>query len=82
MANKGVKILIFILMILIIGAGAVLAYKIVQDKEKEEIVEEEKSQALEVILEQKEVQIFKGNNRPIAIMIDNHNKAWPQARTK
>ena len=27
----------------------------------------------------KEVQIFKGNDRPIAVMIDNHNGAWPQA---
>ena len=27
----------------------------------------------------KTVQIFKGNDRPIAVMIDNHNDAWPQA---
>ena len=29
--------------------------------------------------EKKEVQIYKGNDRPIAVMIDNHNQAWPQA---
>ncbi len=29
--------------------------------------------------EQKEVQIFKGNDRPIAIMIDNEKPAWPHA---
>ena len=34
MEGKGVKILIVILVILIIGAGATLAYKIMQDKEK------------------------------------------------
>ena len=27
----------------------------------------------------KEIQIFKGNDRPIAVMIDNHSGAWPQA---
>jgi len=26
-----------------------------------------------------ELQIFKGNNRPIAVMIDNEKGAWPQA---
>lgn len=28
---------------------------------------------------EKEVQIFKGNDRPIAIMIDNEKPAWPHA---
>ena len=82
MEGKGVKILIIILVILIIGAGAILAYKITQDKEK---IEEEQSQTqkeenvLTAEVETKKVQIYQGNDRPIAVMIDNHNGAWPQA---
>ena len=29
--------------------------------------------------EEKKVQIFQGNERPFAVMIDNHKDAWPQA---
>ena len=74
----GVKILIAILVILIIAAGAVLAYKIMQDKDNQEVVAEENN-VLTATIEEKEVQIFKGNDRPIAVMIDNHDDAWPQA---
>ena len=74
----GVKVLIAILVILIIVAGAVLAYKIMQDKDNQEVVSEENN-VLTATIEEKEVQIFKGNDRPIAVMIDNHDDAWPQA---
>lgn len=74
----GVKILIAILVILIIVAGAILAYKIMQDKDNQEVVAEENN-VLTAVVEEKEVQIFKGNDRPIAVMIDNHDDAWPQA---
>ena len=74
----GVKVLIAILVILIIVAGAVLAYKIMQDKDNQEVVSEEDN-VLTAVVEEKEVQIFKGNDRPIAVMIDNHDDAWPQA---
>ena len=74
----GVKVLIAILIILIIAAGAVLAYKIMQDKDNQEVVAEENN-VLTATIEEKEVQIFKGNDRPIAVMIDNHDDAWPQA---
>ena len=76
--NGGVKGLIAILVILIIAAGAVLAYKIMQDKDNQEVVSEENN-VLTAVVEEKEVQIFKGNDRPIAVMIDNHDDAWPQA---
>lgn len=77
-SKNGTKILIIILVILILVAGGMLAYKIVKDKNnKETAVEEEKP--ITVALEEKEVQIFKGNDRPIAVMIDNHSDAWPQA---
>ena len=74
----GVKVLIAILVILIIAAGAVLAYKIMQDKDNQEVVAEENN-VLTATIEEKEVQIFRGNDRPIAVMIDNHDDAWPQA---
>lgn len=74
----GVKVLIAILVILIIVAGAILAYKIMQDKNNQEVVAEENN-VLTATIEEKEVQIFNGNDRPIAVMIDNHDDAWPQA---
>ena len=73
MRGKGIKVLIAILIILIIVAGGCLAYKIYQDKNKP-VANEEGAEVVE-----KQVQIFKGNDRPIAVMIDNHKDAWPQA---
>lgn len=79
MQKGGVKALIAILVVLIIVAGAVLAYKITQDKNNKETVAEENEVLTAEIEEKKEVQIFNGNDRPIAVMIDNHSGAWPQA---
>lgn len=78
MKKGGVKVLIVILIVLIIAAGGVLAYKIIKDKENTETVAEENN-VLTAAIDGKEVQIFKGNDRPIAVMIDNHSDAWPQA---
>ena len=78
MEKGGVKVLITILVVLVIVAGAVLAYKITQDKQDTEAVSNE-NELLTPEEEEKTVQIFKGNDRPIAIMIDNHKDAWPQA---
>lgn len=76
--KAGTKVLITILVILIIVAGGILAYKIVKDKENEETATSEDN-IITAELEEKTVQIFKGNDRPIAVMIDNHSDAWPQA---
>ena len=78
MEKGGVKVFIVILVILIIAAGAVLAYKITQDKNNTEAISEEQ-EPVATVEEEKEVQIYNGNDRPIAVMIDNHNGAWPQA---
>ena len=78
MQRGGVKVLIVILVILIIVAGVVLAYKITQDKSNTETISEEPNNE-PVPVEEKQVQIYSGNDRPIAVMIDNHNGAWPQA---
>ena len=82
--NKKSKtaILIIILLLIIISAGGFLAFKIIGDSNKDNIqetgkIEENKT---EVVPEkEKEIEIFKGTNRPIAVMIDNHSGAWPQA---
>lgn len=80
MSEKGgVKILIAILVILIIAAGVILACKIMKDKNKETTAVTEENKVLTAAVEEKKVQIFKGNDRPIAVMIDNHKDAWPQA---
>ena len=80
--KNGTKMLIVVLALLIIGAGGALGYKIIKDKEEQKpaIAEEgvEKN-IMTAVIEEKEVQIFKGNDRPIAVMIDNHSDAWPQA---
>lgn len=75
----GVKALIIILVILIIAAGAILGYKLVKDKENKETAVVEENIPEPQIKEEKTVQIFKGTDRPIAVMIDNHSDAWPQA---
>ena len=82
--DNGAKVLIVILVILIIIAGGMLAKKITDDKENTEAYVEEpiagtQEESEETIEVAKTVQIFKGNDRPIAVMIDNHNDAWPQA---
>ena len=80
MNNKSVKILIVILIILIIISGGILANKIIKDKEKNNT--EEASEENEILVgevKEKEIKTFKGKDRPIAVMIDNHKGAWPQA---
>lgn len=77
MEKGGIKALIIILVILIIVAGGALAYKISKDKENNDT--ETEVSKVEEPKKEKEVQVFNGNERPIAIMIDNHSDAWPQA---
>lgn len=77
MEKGGIKALIIILVILIIAAGGTLAYKISKDKENNN--SEPEVSKVEEQKKEKEVQVFKGNERPIAVMIDNHSDAWPQA---
>jgi len=76
----GTKKIIALLVVLIVIAGGVLAFKMIQDKPEEETVAEEKSEEVtEAKVEEKKVQIYQGDDRPIAVMIDNHSDAWPQA---
>ena len=75
----GTKILIAILVILIIVAGWVLGSKILKDKENEQTVASEENTIMPSEIEEKTAKIFSGKDRPIAVMLDNHNEAWPQA---
>ena len=73
--KKGTKIAIIVLAIIIVVAGGILAYKILLDNQpKEENIAVTEPEKKEI----KEAQIFKGTDRPIAVMIDNHSDAWPQ----
>ena len=82
--SNGTRNLIIILIVLIIIAGGYLAFRIISDNNqnpttvanttKTEEGEEEKQEP-----EEEKVKIFSGNDRAIAVMIDNHKGAWPQA---
>ena len=83
--NKSIKILVIILVLLIVVAGVLLAIKIIGDANKQEVdqnvelAKENTQQNDTTVVEVKEPQIFKGTDRPIAVMIDNHKGALPQA---
>ena len=84
MKNKDIIILISVLAVLVIVAGGILIYKIITQKdnniiENGEITETNTDEEEVLVVPQKEVQIFTGDDRPIAVMIDNHSGAWPQA---
>lgn len=72
------KLLIIMLLLIIIVAGGILAYKIIKDREDTQTVAEDDN-IIVAQVEEKEIQTFKGNDRPFAVMIDNHSDAWPQA---
>ena len=82
MKSNGVKILLILLVLVILVAGGLLIAKYLQDgnliivnAQKDVTNTEEESKVVEI----KEPQIFKGTDRPIAVMIDNHKAAMPQA---
>jgi len=83
---KNKKILIpIIISILIIDLGLLSStiysnYLLKQENNKEknnEVINNEQEE--NKVVENKEVQIFKGDDRPIAVMIDNEKPAWPHA---
>lgn len=81
MKKKGIIALVVILVVLVIVAGVLLAMKVVGDNKKNEPTNELGMEELPVTppKEEKTPQIYRGNNRPVAVMIDNHKDAWPQA---
>ena len=81
MKNIGIKILVVVLVLLIIAAGVLLGIKLTKGKDNilqvgEDVNSDENNTT---VVELKEPKIFKGTDRPIAVMIDNHKGAMPQA---
>ena len=79
--KKKSSILLIILAVIVILAGGVVAYKYLTRENPEETNEilEVGAEEEPLVVPEKEVKIFKGTDRPIAVMIDNHSGAWPQA---
>ena len=82
--KKSSNSLLIILAILVIAAGILVAYQyLIRDRatlgELQEPASDNVSENETLVVPEKEVQIFKGTDRAIAVMIDNHSGAWPQA---
>ena len=79
--SMGIKILVAILVVLIAVAGILLGMKMMKNNEIEGNIQTGKTNEDEgtTIVEVKEPKTFKGTDRPIAVMIDNHKGAMPQA---
>lgn len=77
------KILILLIILLIILLAGLLGIKVantyIENNQSTENKQENVIIETEPIVEEKEVQIFNGNSRPIAVMIDNVGDARPQA---
>lgn len=79
--NEGKKtkvVFVIIATIIIVIAVAITLYMI---KENETVVPttEANDTTTQTSEPEKQVQIYKGTDRPIAVMIDNNTNAWPQA---
>ena len=76
------KAIVIVLLLIIIVAGGILGYMIYRDRVNGPIDlgtelfkwNDEEAQAKTV----KKIQIYQGDERPIAVMIDNHKAALPQ----
>ena len=79
--KKSIIFLIIILIILAIMAGGLFIYKKLNKGQVEETINnvEDIEEEEPLIVQQKQVKTFSGDDRPIAVMIDNHSGAWPQA---
>lgn len=81
--KKLIMPIIVIFMIAVIAIGAVFIHKYLHMDKKptstETIPADVEAEEEVLVVEEKELEIFKGNDRPIAVMIDNHSGAWPQA---
>jgi len=81
--KKKVIIISVVIAIILILVG-VLVTKVLRDEKEpvqKPITEENtiKNEVIEPVVKEKEIEIYKGDDRPYAVMIDNHSGAWPQA---
>ena len=87
--KKHIIIIIVSIFFIISILSVILGYKIWKDVKNgnntKEVSVENVIQEQNIIIDKKEVtkkkeaNIFKGTDRPIAVMIDNHSGAWPQS---
>lgn len=77
--GKGNKILIIILVLVIIGAGVLLGVKMLGKNEPANGTANNEQQATPEPEPEPEPKTFAGNDRPIAVMIDNNTNAWPHS---
>ena len=81
--KKAVVIIVVILCIIAIGVcSAILYTKSRQDNSQflgTDVINSENNETGTIVAEMPGVQIFKGSDRPIAVMIDNNIDAQPQA---
>ena len=83
MKNNPIKIILILLAIVTIVVGGLAIYKIIIAPENQQtgttLDTENEEDDEPLIVPEKQVQIFSGTDRAIAVMIDNHSGAWPQA---
>ena len=75
-------IIISIVVVIILILTGILVFKILKDKPvqvQEPVENVAENEVVEPVVEEKEIKIYKGDDRPYAVMIDNHSGAWPQA---
>ena len=77
--SVGIKILVAILVVVILVAGVLVGMKIIKDQKGNEVGSNVNEEKEPTIIEKKEPKTFSGTDRPIAVMIDNHKQAMPQA---
>lgn len=80
-----VKVLVIVLTVIVVLLGIVLAVKFIRDKKEEDVSgvislgQEEGNMPQVSQAEKEKIEIYSGNDRPIAVMIDNVGDARPQA---
>ena len=80
-SKKGIVILVILLLLVCAGIGGYFGWKYMNGKNNEQKPAETPVAITEPEPEPepvKQVQIYNGDQRPVACMIDNHKDAWPQ----
>ena len=77
--HGGVKALFVIFILVAIIAGVLLAIKVLQDLEESKSKQVANDNDINIMIEEeKKPTTWAGNERAIAVMIDNSSEAWPQ----
>lgn len=79
--NKEIIILVTILVLTILVAAGLFIYRYFTNKnnQSDEVISLDTEQVSQAEEHKETIKTFTGTDRPIAVMIDNHKDAWPQA---